>query len=146
MGKSSVIEALRARGFTAIDTDYDDWSEWAIFDGQTEWMWCETKMRALLAAPLNAPLFVCGCCANQGQFSHFFDHKILFSAPLEIILERVARRSSNPYGKSAAERDAIRHNFAHIQPLLQRSADMEIDTTTMSVPEIVDFLLELALN
>lgn len=145
-GKSSVIEALSSRGFTAIDTDYDDWCELSVIDGVSELVWREARMHKLLAKPLTFPLFVSGCRSNQGKFYRFFDYKILFSAPLEVILERVAARSTNPYGKSEQDRAEICHNFAGIQPLLQKSADFEIDTTTMRVDEIADFLVGLALK
>lgn len=145
-GKSSVIEALRSRGFTAIDTDYDDWCEFATFDGQPEWIWREERMHALLTAPLTAPLFVSGCRANQRKFYEYFDYKILFSAPLEVMRERIVHRSSNSHGKSEAEWDDICRNQQQIQPLLRKSADFELDSSTMSVEEMADFLIELALK
>ena len=79
-GKSVAIEALLSRGFTAIDTDYDDWCELAEHDGQPEWIWREERMRELLTAPANSPLFVSGCVSNQGKFYEFFDCKMLFSS------------------------------------------------------------------
>lgn len=145
-GKSSMIQALSSRGFTAIDTDYDDWCELSVIDGVSELVWREDRIYELLAMPLTKPLFVSGCRSNQGKFYRFFDYKILFSAPLEVIFERVATRSTNPYGKTEQERAEICHNFADIQPLLQKSADFEIDTTTMSVDEIADLLVGLALK
>jgi len=143
-GKSSVIEELRSRGFVAIDTDYDDWCELAALEGEPEWLLREEKMRELLAAAPVAPLFVSGCCSNQGKFYPFFDCKILFSAPLETMLERIAQRTSNPYGKTEQERAEICWNFEHIQPLLRKSTDLEIDSTALSVSEIADFLSDLA--
>lgn len=145
-GKSYAIEALRARGFTAIDTDYGGWCEFAELDGEAEWIWCEERMLELLNESSDRPLFVSGCVSNQGKFYGFFDYKVLFSAPLEVMLERVAARSTNPYGKSQEERAQIRANFAEVQPLLQQSADLEMDTSVMSVGEIVDYLVALTVN
>ena len=142
-GKTSVIEALRSRGFTAIDTDYDNWCELSIVDGESEWILREVRMNDLLAMPSNAPFFISGCRSNQGKFYPFFDYRILFSAPLEVMLDRVAKRTSNPYGQNEKERAEICWNFEHIQPLLRESADLEIDTTTLSVSEITEFLTEL---
>ena len=62
------------------------------------------------------------------------------------MLERVATRTTNPYGKSAEDRAAIRRNFAEIQPLLKLVADFEVDSSLMSVERIVDCLIELALG
>jgi shikimate kinase len=146
VGKSSVIEALQRSGCIAIDTDYDDWCEERIEDGtgETDWVWREDRMRDLLTAPLTAPLFVAGCRTNQGKFSRYFDHKVLLSAPLPVMLGRIANRSSNPYGKSEEERAEIIRNFEQVQPLLKKSADVELDSSAMSVGQIADFLMELA--
>jgi dephospho-CoA kinase len=143
-GKSSVIEELRSRGFTAIDTDYDDWCELAILNGESERVWREDRMRHLLTTPLTSPLFVSGCYSNQRNFYPYFDAKVLFSAPLEVMLERVMTRSSNPYGRSDEDRAAIRQNYKQVQPLLKKSADFEIDSSVMDVNEIADFLVQLA--
>jgi dephospho-CoA kinase len=145
-GKSSVMEELQSRGFVAIDTDYDDWCELSLLDGEPEWLWREERMRALLAVPRTSPLFVSGCCDNQRKFYSYFDYKILFSAPLEVMLQRVSQRTSNPYGKTAAQQTEIRWNYEHIQPLLKQSADFELDSAQMSVNEMADFLAKLALN
>ena len=141
-----MIEALRSRGFLAIDTDYDDWCELSNEDGEPERIWREDRMRRLLFNPDTLPLFVSGCCSNQRKFYELFDLKVLFSAPLEVMLQRVTSRTSNPYGKTEQDRANIISNFEQIQPLLQKSADIEIDTTTMSVNQIADFLSELALQ
>jgi hypothetical protein len=60
------------------------------------------------------------------------------------MLERVARRPTNPYGKSESERAEICWNYEEVQPLLRKSADFEIDSAAMSVHEIADFLTKLA--
>jgi shikimate kinase len=145
-GKSSVVEFLRAHGFDAIDTDFDGWCESSIYNGEPDWIWREDWMHDLLRKPLASPLFVSGCAPNQGKFYEFFDAKVLLSAPLEVILERVASRSSNSYGKTAQDRDAICWNYRHIQPLLQRGADFELDSATRSVDEMAEFLIALALR
>ncbi len=62
------------------------------------------------------------------------------------MLERVTERTSNSYGKSEQERAEICWNYEHIQPLLKKSADLKIDPATMSVNEITDLLIELALG
>ena len=143
-GKSSVIERLQARGFTAIDTDYDDCCELSIAEGEPEWILREERLHELFKASSISPLFISGCCSNQTKFYKFFDHVVLFSASLEVILKRVAQRASNPYGKNETERTEIIRNFEHIQPLLKKNADVEIDTATMSIDEITDTLIKLA--
>ncbi|MHA6779587.1 hypothetical protein ACVGOW_01085 [Pseudonocardia saturnea] len=66
---------------------------------------------------------------NQGRFAGCFDHVVLLSAPIDVLLARVAARTTNPYGKAAHEIAEIRRNTAGAEPLLHRSATVEIDTT-----------------
>ncbi len=53
---------------------------------------------------------------------------MLLSAPAEVILERVATRETNNFGKSEAERDRILDDLATFEPLLRAGATVEIDT------------------
>ncbi|WP_205678745.1 AAA family ATPase [Aquisphaera insulae] len=133
-GKSSLIVALRGRGFRAVDMDEPGWSEYAP-DG--EWIWREDRVRALLAeddGDANADadgraLFVSGCAINQGSFYPSFDEIVLLSAPAAVIVERLASRTNNPYGKDPAELAATLHNLETVEPLLRRSATREIDAS-----------------
>lgn len=106
-GKTSVIQELSRRGQTAIDTDSDEWCEWTLGQSsepgsetlQPDWIWREDKMRRLLGASRETPLFICGCKTNQGKFYDRFDHVVLLSAPPQVMLERLERRTNNPYAK-----------------------------------------------
>jgi shikimate kinase len=142
-GKTSVIEMLCSRGFTAIDTDYDGWCAPSDRNGETEWLLREDKLSDLLNRPSTSPLFVAGCRSNQSKFYKFFDCRVLLAAPLEIMLARVAERTSNPYGKTDQQRAEIRWNFEHIEPLLRQSTDLEIDSSKLSVCAIADHLSAL---
>jgi dephospho-CoA kinase len=135
-GKSSVIEALKARGFRAVDTDYNGY----CLEQNGERLWDENKMHNLLTSSLE-PLVVAGCVSNQGKFYHLFDHVVLLSAPKETMLERVKTRSNNPYGKTATEQAEILANLVEIEPLLKKGCDLEINTAQFSVQEIVNRLL-----
>jgi len=137
-GKSSVIRELAARGFKAVDTD-DGWSE-PLPDGRQRWH--EDAMRALLATEDTDVLFVAGCEENQAQFHTQFDHIVLLSAPQETLLDRLAARTTNPYGKSPEELDRIRSDLAAVEPLLRRVADHEV-RTTMPLNEVVTAILRL---
>lgn len=152
-GKTSVIEELSRRGFTAIDTDSDEWCEWTVGQvigdsgGETsepDWVWRENRMLDLLSMPREQPLFVSGCKTNQGKFYDRFDHVVLLSAPLEVMLERIESRTNNPYGKSAEERDHILQHVRFVEPLLRRRATVELDTSLLTVTEVADRLLALA--
>ena len=81
-GKSSVIRALSARGFRAVDTD-EGWCE-PLPDGRQRWR--EDAIGQLLDAEDADVLFV-----------------ILLSAPAGVLTERPASRTANSFGKAPGE-------------------------------------------
>lgn len=137
-GKSSVIRVLAASGYKAVDTD-DGWCE-PLPDGRQQWR--EDAIAALLASEDADVLFVAGCEENQVRFHSEFDHIILLSAPADVLLDRLASRTSNTYGKSLAERSRILDDLAVVEPLLRRAADHEV-RTTMPLSEVVATVLRL---
>ena len=136
-GKSTTIAALAARGHRAIDTDTDEWSEWATIAGdepggqpaERDWIWREDRIRDLLATDDPPVLFVGGCKSNQGQFYARFDRIVLLSAPLAVIAARLATRTNNPYGKHPDELAQVLRYLDTVEPLLRRRATLEIDTS-----------------
>jgi dephospho-CoA kinase len=103
-GKSMFAGEPAARGYKAVDTDSDEWSEWvsSVEDGaagptaEPDWIWREDRSQRLLSTEDVDKLFVSGCKSNQGKFHAQFDHVILLSAPAELIVERLATRTNNP--------------------------------------------------
>jgi dephospho-CoA kinase len=140
-GKSTALVELEQRGFRVVDTDSPEWSEWIAEEG--EWLWREDRMAELLAADGDAALFVSGCVSNQGKFYDRFDAVVLLSAPAEVVLQRVDRRTTNDYGKTARERDLILHHLETVEPLLRTTATHELDASR-SIGEVVDELVEIA--
>ncbi|WP_433303793.1 AAA family ATPase [Actinoplanes sp. CA-030573] len=118
VGKSTLLGELARRGHPVVDTDYDGWT---TPDGT----WDEPRMAALLAGP--AGVVVSGTVANQGRFYRRFDAVVLLSAPLGVLLDRVASRSNNPYGKTAEQRGEIERYLHEVEPLLRRGATVELD-------------------
>ena len=96
VGKSSVIRELRTRGYPAVDMDEPGWS---VHNAEGDQVWCEDRLRAVLASHGTDHLFVSGCAENQVKFYPEFSHIILMSAPVNVIRERLVRRTENPYGK-----------------------------------------------
>jgi dephospho-CoA kinase len=137
-GKSSVVRELTARGFKAVDTD-DGWSE-PLPDGRQRWR--EDAIQALLATEDTDVLFVAGCEENQARFHAQFDHIILLSAPRNVLLGRLAARTSNPYGKAPEELSRIADDIETAEPLLRRVADHEV-RTTIPLNEVVTTILHL---
>jgi shikimate kinase len=127
-GKSSALRLLSARGHRTVDTDTDKWSYRVdLPDGSPDWIWREQAIGELLRGHSTGSLFVAGCKTNQGKFYGAFDHVALLSAPVGLLLARIAQRTDNPYGKTAPERAMIRRYVVEVEPLLRASATIEID-------------------
>jgi dephospho-CoA kinase len=138
-GKSSLIAALRLRGYRAVDMDEPGWSEYGP-DG--DWVWSEGRVRELLSVEAGEALFVSGCATNQRKFYPQFDKIILLSAPASVIIERLASRTNNPYGKHPDELAATLQNLETIEPLLRMSADHEVDASA-SFEEVLSAVLRI---
>ncbi len=138
-GKSTLIEELSTRGYQAIDFDSNEWSVWATYTEipeipepnapEKEWIWQVDKVRSLLEKDTFDLLFVSGTASNMGQFYDYFDHIVLLSAPIEVILGRLATRTNNSFGKDPEERAAILGHIETVEPLLRRGASCEINTS-----------------
>ena len=126
-GKSSALAELRRRGFEAVDTDEPGWSEWSDEDGG--YLWREERIAELLDRDRGVTLFVSGTVSNQGRFYPRFDAVVLLSAPVDVLLARVAARTTNDYGKAEAERAEILANLAEVEPLLRATCTHELDAT-----------------
>jgi hypothetical protein len=143
-GKSSALAQLTERGFATVDTDDDAWSQWVTLpDGTLDWIWNEDAMTSLLTTPFDTTLFVAGCKSNQGAFYQYFDDIVLLSAPIDVLLERVLRRSNNPYGKSLGERQQIIEYVETVEPRLRIGATLEIDAS-VPLSDVVGQLAQLA--
>lgn len=137
-GKSSVVRELIARGYKAVDTD-DGWSDTQP-DGRQ--LWREDVIARLLAIEDAEVLFVAGCEENQAKFHDEFDHIVLLSAPMDTLVERVATRKSNSYGKTPEEFRRFREDVETVEPLLRRIATHEV-RTTMPLDDVVTTILQL---
>jgi len=153
VGKSTLICGLAARGYKAVDTDTDEWSEWVTVAGdparfgsieEQDWVWREDRIQRLLSTEDAAVLFVSGCKSNQGRFYPQFDHIILLRAPTPVLLERLAARTTNPYGKHPDERARILGHIRMVEPLLRRTASLEVDTSA-PVEQVIETILRLVL-
>lgn len=136
-GKSTVIARLAALGHRAIDTDSPayfelakpDESVRARFGDEKDWRWRVDRIAALLDAEDAPALFLSGTSSNQSKFYPRFDHIVLLSAPEPVILERLRTRTTNRYAKDPNELARELRLRPIVEPLLRRSADVEIDTS-----------------
>jgi adenylate kinase family enzyme len=139
-GKSSLLHELAARGYRTVDTDYGDYFQ--VIDGES--LWREDRISALLSsAPDELPgvLFVQGTTRNQVLFYPRFDHIVLLSAPPGILTERLAARTTNPYGKDPGELAETLHYQQTVEPLLRASATLEV-VTTVPIAQVAGLVLD----
>jgi adenylate kinase family enzyme len=140
-GKSTALAELGRRGFDVVDTDDPGWTEWS--DEAGGHVWREDRIDELLARDRHRTLYVSGTVSNQGRFYRQFDAVVLLSAPAEILLRRIERRTTNPYGKSDDEREEVLRNLAEVEPRLRASCTHEIDAT-QPVEDVVATLATIA--
>ncbi len=106
-----------------------------------DWVWREDRIQALLSTDDVDVLFLGGCSPNQGKFYLQFDHLILLSAPAEVLVDRLATRTNNPYGKQPEEVVRVLQLQHAIEPLLRDTATHEIDTS-IPLDQVVAKVLE----
>ena len=124
-GKSTALAELARRGFDVVETDRDGWSEWSESEGG--YVWREERIAQLVSREDDGVLFVSGTVSNQGRFYPKFDAVVLLSASASVLLDRIATRTTNEYGKSDEERAAILRDLAKAEPRLRATCTHEID-------------------
>ena len=145
-GKSSALAELGRRGCRVVDTDDAGWREYRKHADppdelhRGEWLWVEDRMTALLDSDDERSLFVGGGARNQSKFYDRFDAVVLLSAPADVILERVARRTTNDYGKSSLERAMIVADLVEIEPLLRDGCTHELDASRPLAATVADLI------
>ncbi|MEV0679364.1 AAA family ATPase [Actinosynnema sp. NPDC050436] len=145
-GKSTALRLLGRRGYRVVDTDCGEWVHCVPHPDGTgaERQWHEARVDALIADHERSgePLFIAGTVWNQEKFYPRFAEVVLLSAPLPVMLARVAARDDNPFGKTAEERERIIADTTEVEPRLRKSATLEIDTRA-PLSDVVDRLAAL---
>jgi shikimate kinase len=136
VGKSTLLTELSRRGYETVDTDYGGWH-------RPDGTWDEQRMGALLDQ--QATVVVSGTADNQGRFYERFDHVVLLSAPLAVLIERVSSRSNNPYGKTPEQQADIARYVREVEPLLRRGATVTLDCRR-PVGELADTVEQLLIE
>jgi dephospho-CoA kinase len=139
VGKSTVAARLGELGFKAVDTDYGGFS---VVDERGLQRWDVDRIRRLLATEDVDVLFVAGADPDQARFYRDFDHIILLSAPRDVVVERLASRTNNPFGKSSDELTKVLADTDAYEPMMRRGADHEIDTSK-PLDRVIDEILSL---
>ena len=138
-GKSSALAELARRGFRTVDTDEPGWT---VEDAEGGRWWDEQRISELLAEEDGPRLYVSGTVSNQGRFYDRFDAVVLLSSPADVLLDRIASRTTNVYGKSLEERELILVHLREVEPLLRATCTHEIDAT-LPLADVVARLVEI---
>ena len=147
-GKSATLAELARRGHRVVDLDDQRWSVQVPTDDTSglEQLWREDRVADLLEEDAAAPLFISGCASNQGKFYDRLDVVVLLSAPVGVLLDRLATRDTNDFGKTQSERERIIQDLEVVEPLLRSTSTTEIDTTQPLgvVADLIEFLVSRA--
>lgn len=135
-GKTSLLDELSRRGHRTVDTDHGGWET-------APGRWDEPRMAHLLATEHD--VVISGTVENQGRFYDRFDHVILLTAPLDVLLARVATRTTNPYGHTPADRAEITEYVRTVEPLLRDGATLVLDGRQPSA-ELADIVADLLMT
>jgi broad-specificity NMP kinase len=143
-GKSSALAELGRLGYRVVDTDDPGWREYRKYVESSdelhrgEWLWVEERITGLLDSDDDRSLFVGGGARNQSKFYDRFDAVVLLSAPADVLLDRVARRTLNSYGKTSLERAEILVDLVEVEPLLRQGCTHELDASRPLADIVVD--------
>lgn len=90
-----------------------------------------------------ADVIVSGTVENQGSFYDRFEFVILLTAPVEVLIARVATRTNNPYGNSLQDQAEIRRYVVEVEPVLRVRATLELDgrRPTTDLADAIESLL-----
>ena len=144
--KSSSLGELSRRGYAVVDTDDPGWREYREYAEPSdevhrgEWLWVGERITELLDTDDARSLFVQGCVWNQAKFYDRFNAVVLLSAPADVILDRIARRTTNAYGKTPVERAMILDDLARVEPLLREGCTHELDASRPLADIVADLI------
>lgn len=130
-----------------------------------DWVWNEARLSALLSGGngddddgngnsgggdlgdahdghTDKALIVAGTSPNQKKFYAYFDRIVLLGAPKDVILQRLASRTTNSYGTTPRTRARVLEHIDSVEPALRASATHKIDTNR-PLEEVVEWVLHI---
>ena len=140
VGKTTALRGLSARGHRTVDLDYGYSLLVPDLSVPVGWaqLWDEDRVRALLDTHRAGTLFLAGTVENQGRFYDRFDAVVLLTAPAEVLLERITRRTDNPFGKDSAGRATVLASLETVEPALRATSTHVLDATRPPGEVVVD--------
>ncbi len=153
-GKSTVIKALKERGYTAYDTDdmpdvtrlqdmktgkFVDWPDPPIDWTRYGWNWQAKALADILAS--DETVFIGGVVSNQADFYHLFDHVFVLTLDAQTVRHRLLSRTEKDFGKHPDElAGLLEHHDNRQARFLAEPQAIAIDAS-QPVGQVVDEIL-----
>ncbi len=144
-GKTTVCDALQARGYHAIHGDRElaysgdpETGEPVDTGGHACHIWDVDKVRALVADRSEAMTFFCGGSRNFSRFIHLFDAVFVLEVDIDTLNRRLATRQTNEFGGRAAERALIARLHATNEDIPRHGISID---ATLPLPRVVEAIV-----
>ncbi|MCA2218379.1 AAA family ATPase [Jidongwangia harbinensis] len=160
VGKSTVCDLLKRRGWVAVDADWEGYSHWVDrVSGQVVadppfpvpagwldrygWRMAREKVESLAARAATTTVFLCGSAENGDVVDDLFDLVICLVVDDETLTARLASRTTNSFGSHPEElAAALRANRP--TESVHRRPDVVIIDGTQPIASVVDAVLSVA--
>lgn len=161
-GKSAICKALRQRGYDAHDTDLEGNCVWVnrhtgdvtpVGDepavkpdewlDEQEWRVVRHKVEALARRSDHGTVFLCGSTANENEVWDLFSRVIYLTIDEQTLRRRLATRTSNNFGKTPKELEAILGWHKVGETDYRRLGAIIVDAT-LPLDEVVEKVLDEA--
>ena len=147
-GKTTICNALRARGYQAINGDNElayqgDPATGAPLPGHdhAHHIWDVAKVRALAGDRSHEATFFCGGSRNFDRFIQVFDRVFVLELDSDTLERRLAVRPQGEWGARPSEQDLIRRLHATGEDLPQDAVPID---ATAPVDRVVEAILREA--
>lgn len=126
VGKTTILNYLKAEGFLTVDLDSDGWINYDIHE--EDYLMDTTKITDFLRLYEKESIFLGGTTINQRDIYSYLDFVIALTAPTEIMRERIYKRDNNPFGKTEEEWSKIVNDKITFEEQIFKSSDCVIST------------------
>ncbi len=155
-GKTTVAEELQLRGYHVVHGDrslayigdpntgqpmeqpVDLLPEVAAQWRQERWIWPIDQVSSIASDGTNPVTFFCGGSRNFAQFIHLFTRVFVLDVDLPILVQRLANRAQDEFGRRPEELALIRHLFATKSDIPGQATLID---SSVPVAQVVDTIL-----
>jgi thymidylate kinase len=138
VGKSTILSALKERGFHTLGTEEDGLCSWRHRDtgeqvtreklvdesfAAEHRLMCDIAQLQMTMSTIDERVVVCGVVSNQEEFLKLFDTILLLQCLPETLIKRLEGRTNKPFPKgSFVQRRVLSRQTAFDQEMLEHGA------------------------